>query len=183
MFEDFRSWYRAATTDGPQGKACMFAIRRHEVGLYCAWSLGDEPEQSRTGCRFYVYVGRSCEAWRDYHDLDTAVAENPGEPVFDRATVTDILLDQMKHLSRNSSANDSLHHLKVELFRMLRDLGAGDEMVLWSAAQASWSARQQEQVEAGHDPTGDRRSRLQARSEAGVSLRWSDDQERSRRLA
>lgn len=183
MFEDFRSWYRAATTDRSQGKVCMFAVRGHEVGVYCAWSLGDEPEQSRTGCRFYVYVGRSCEAWRDYHDLDTAAAENPGEPVFDRASVTEILLDQMQRLNNASSAEDSVQSpLKIELFRMLRDLGTGDEMVLWSAAQACWRAHRLEKVKAGHQLPGDRRSRLEARSEAGVSLRWSD-QERGRRLA
>lgn len=174
MFEDFRSWYRAATTDRPQGKVCMFAIRGYEVGVYCARSLGDEPEQSRTGCRFYVYVGRSCEAWRDYHDLDTAVAENPGEPVFDRATVTDILLDQMERLSSVPSADDSVQrHLKIELFRMLRDLGTGDEMVLWSAAQACWSARRLEHAN-GHRAPGARRSRLEARSEAVASLGWSE---------
>jgi hypothetical protein len=27
-------------------------------------------------------------AWLDYHDLDTAMAENPGQPILDRGAMT-----------------------------------------------------------------------------------------------
>jgi hypothetical protein len=64
-----------------------------QVGIYCSSRLGDEPGSSSNGCRFYVYVGRTCEAWLDYHDLDTAMAENPGEPIFDRVAMTADLLE------------------------------------------------------------------------------------------
>ena len=64
-------------------------IQCRRAGVYCARQLGDDPSHSRTGCRFYVYLGKACDAWLDYHDLDVAVAENPGEPVFDRAVMTD----------------------------------------------------------------------------------------------
>jgi hypothetical protein len=63
-------------------------VRNRRAGIYCAHRLGDEPSRSSTGCRYYVYVGRACEAWLDYHDLSTALDENPGEPVFDR-TIAD----------------------------------------------------------------------------------------------
>ena len=64
-----------------------------QVGIYCSRRLGDDPGSSGTGCRFYVYVGRTCEAWLDYDDLDAAMAENPGEPIFDRVAVTAELLE------------------------------------------------------------------------------------------
>ena len=64
-------------------------IQRRRAGVYCARQLGDDPSRSSTGCRFYVYLGKACEAWLDYHDLEVAVAENPGEPVFDRLITTD----------------------------------------------------------------------------------------------
>ena len=63
-------------------------IQRRRAGVYCARRLGDDPSHSSTGCRFYVYLGKACAAWLDYHDLEVAVAENPGEPVFDRAVMT-----------------------------------------------------------------------------------------------
>jgi hypothetical protein len=68
-------------------------VRNRRAGIYCAHHLGDDPSRSSTGCRFYVYVGRACEAWLDYHDLDAALEENPGEPVFDRAITEDVSWD------------------------------------------------------------------------------------------
>jgi hypothetical protein len=54
------------------------------AGLYCAYHLGDEPTFSRSGCRYYVYIGRTCEAWLDYQSIETAEDENPGQPIFER---------------------------------------------------------------------------------------------------
>jgi hypothetical protein len=72
----------------------MYAIvPGRQVGIYCSSQLGDDPGSSSTGCRFYVYIGRACEAWLDYHDLDTAMAENPGAPIFDRVAMTADLLE------------------------------------------------------------------------------------------
>jgi hypothetical protein len=62
-------------------------IKSRRAGVYCALHLGDDPSRSSTRCRFYVYIGRACEAWLDYHDLETTLEENPGEPICDR-TVT-----------------------------------------------------------------------------------------------
>ena len=64
-----------------------------QVGIYRSSRLGDDPGSSSNGCRFYVYLGRTCEAWLDYDDLDTAMAENPGQPIFDRVAMTADLLE------------------------------------------------------------------------------------------
>ena len=64
-------------------------IKSRRAGVYCALHLGDDPNRSSTGCRFYVYIGRACAAWLDYHDLETALEENPGEPIFDRTVTED----------------------------------------------------------------------------------------------
>ena len=64
-----------------------------QVGIYRSSRLGDDPGSSSTGCRFYVYIGRACEAWLDYHDLDTAISENPGQPIFDRVVMSADLLE------------------------------------------------------------------------------------------
>ena len=119
--------------------AAMIDTRR--VGVYCALRLGDDPSQSSTGCRFYVYMGRACAAWLDYHDLNTAMAENPGQPVFDRATLEEILLEHLQRLSETeTSASAVQNDLQYHLLRMLRELGVRDEMILWHAAQALWRA-------------------------------------------
>lgn len=76
--------------DRPTLCAMLPIIRNRRTGVYCAYHLGDAPNRSSTGCRFYVYVGRSCEAWLDYHDLNAALEENPGEPVFDRTVTEDL---------------------------------------------------------------------------------------------
>jgi hypothetical protein len=86
-------------------------INSRRAGVYCARKLGDEPCHSSTGCRFYVYVGRACAAWLDYHDLDVAVAENPGEPVFDRATIATPSALTRNDIAADSSAQPSRHRV------------------------------------------------------------------------
>jgi len=119
-------------------------IEGPRVGVYCSSRLGDNPDQSRSGCRFYVYVGRACEAWLDYHDLDAAVAENPGQPVFDRASMKDILLEELQRLNGRPGVGSANGDFPFHLFKMLRDVEVRDQTVLWHAAQAVWHANQSE---------------------------------------
>ena len=120
-------------------------IDSRRLGVYCALRLGDDPAHSGTGCRFYVYVGKACAAWLDYHDLDAAMAENPGQPVFERATMADILLEHVQRLSDTTPGSSAVHDdLQYHLLKMLRDLGMQDQMILWHAAQALWCAAKSE---------------------------------------
>jgi hypothetical protein len=115
------------------------------VGVYCTLRLGDDPERSRTGCRYYVYISRTCESWLDYRDIDTAVAENPGQPVFDRANVKEILLEQIDRMTGTANGESPIQtEMRIRLLKMLRDLGVRDDRLLWQAAMPFFSAAQRQ---------------------------------------
>lgn len=124
-------------------------ISRRRIGRYCAWRLGDDPGASSNGCRFYVYVGKACEAWLDYEDLDTAVIENPGEPVFDRATMEEIVMEDVARIREIRRGPTRVHEeLQHHLLEMLRDLGVRDPLVLWHFVEALWRAETEQNAEA-----------------------------------
>ena len=84
---------------------------------------------------------KACEAWLDYHDLDAAVTENPGEPVFDRATMEEIVMEDVERIREIRSGSTGIHSdLQRHLLEMLRDLGVRDPLVLWHFVEALWRA-------------------------------------------
>lgn len=135
-------------------------VESRRLGEYCAFRLGDDPFESARGCRYFVYVGKGCEAWLDYHDLDVALIENPGQPVFDRASMEDIVREDLRRIGETRGRLSAVQiHLQRHLFEMLRDLGVRDPMILWHFLEALWRAENEEVAQTDEDRGSAERSR------------------------